>query len=109
MGIKDMVIGAVLIYILGSSIIKGVMYPEQVSSTQRYHLMNELNRGDEQAIEYYRDRYIARDVYLFDGDLSFSLFVEKYGIINVDSVYRQYKASGKSLDDFVMDWKVFNK
>lgn len=78
---------------------------EKYDSVARYQLMLDLERGDEEAEEYYYDNYISDDVYLFDGDISFNMFAEKYNIIDKDSVYQDYKDSGLTLNQFVKEYK----
>ena len=78
---------------------------EKYDSVARYQLMLDLERGDEEAEEYYKDNYISDDLYLFDGDISFNMFAEKYNIIDKDSVYQDYKESGLSLNDYVKEYK----
>lgn len=78
---------------------------EKYDSVARYQLMLDLERGDEKAREYYQDNYINDDLYLFDGDISFDMFADKYGIADKDSVYQQYKNSGLTLNQFVKKYK----
>ena len=42
-------------------------YPEQYMTTWKYQLEKDLRNGDERAIEYYNNRYVANGKYLF-GD-----------------------------------------
>lgn len=78
---------------------------EKYDSVARYQLMLDLEKGDEEAEEYYKDNYIKDDLYLFDGDISFNMFAEKYNIIDKDSVYQDYKNSGLTLNQFVREYK----
>ena len=78
---------------------------EKYDSVARYQLMLDLERGDEKAKEYYQDNYINDDLYLFDGDISFDMFADKYGITDKDSVYQEYKNSGLTLNQFVKEYK----
>lgn len=78
---------------------------EKYDSVARYQLMLDLERGDEKAREYYIDNYISDDIYLFDGDISFNMFADKYNITDKDSVYQEYKNSGLSLNQFVKEYK----
>lgn len=78
---------------------------EKYDSVARYQLMLDLERGDEEAEEYYYDNYVKDDLYLFDGDISFNMFAEKYNIIDKDTVYQEYKNSGLTLNQFVKEYK----
>lgn len=78
---------------------------EKYDSVARYQLMLDLEQGDTEAIEYYKDNYIKDDLYLFDGDISFDMFAEKYNIIDKDTVYQDYKESGLSLNNYVKEYK----
>ena len=78
---------------------------EKYDSVARYQLMLDLERGDEKAKEYYQDNYINDDLYLFDGDISFDMFADKYNIIDKDNVYQEYKNSGLTLNQFVKEYK----
>lgn len=42
-------------------------YPEQYMTTWKYQLKNRLAKGNEEALKYYNDRYVANGKYLF-GD-----------------------------------------
>lgn len=42
-------------------------YPEQYMTTWKYQLRNDLAKGNQEALEYYNDRYVANGKYLF-GD-----------------------------------------
>lgn len=78
---------------------------EKYDSVARYQLMLDLEKGDEEAEEYYYNNYVKDDLYLFDGDISFNMFVEKYNIIDKDTIYQDYKESGLSLNDYVKEYK----
>lgn len=78
---------------------------EKYDSVARYQLMLDLEKGDEEAEEYYYNNYVKDDLYLFDGDISFNMFAEKYNIIDKDTVYQDYKESGLSLNDYVKEYK----
>ena len=93
---------AILIIIFVADMFK---HYEKYDSVARYQLMLDLERGDTEAIEYYKDNYISDDLYLFDGDISFNMFAEKYNIIDKDSVYQDYKESGLSLHQFAKEYK----
>lgn len=93
---------AILIIIFVADMFK---HYEKYDSVARYQLMLDLERGDTEAIEYYKDNYISDDLYLFDGDISFDMFAEKYNIIDKDTVYQDYKNSGLSLNDYVKEYK----
>jgi hypothetical protein len=41
---------------------------ELYSTTSRYQLKNDLDAGNEMAIEYYEDMYTSRGIYLFDEE-----------------------------------------
>ena len=43
-----------------------ISYPEMFSTTLKYQLKNDLKRGDELAIEYYQNTYVANGIELFD-------------------------------------------
>lgn len=78
---------------------------ERYDSVARYRLMLDLEKGNKEAEEYYQDNYIKDDLYLFDGDISFNMFAEKYNISNKDAVYQDYKDSGLSLNEYVKEYK----
>ena len=42
-------------------------YPEQYVTTWRYQLESDLAKGNQDAIEYYNDTYVANGKYLFGG------------------------------------------
>lgn len=75
---------------------------EKYSTTARYHLMLDLNAGDKTALEYYKKNYTDNDIYLYNGNISFSLFAENNNISNneYDILYNEYKNSGLTLQQF---------
>lgn len=93
---------AILIIIFIADMFK---HYEKYDSVAKHQLMLDLERGDEEAEEYYYDNYVKDDLYLFDGDISFNMFAEKYNIIDRDTVYQDYKESGLSLHQFVKEYK----
>lgn len=78
---------------------------EKYDSVARYQLMLDLEKGDEEAEEYYYNNYVKDDLYLFDGDISFNMFADKYNITDKDNVYQEYKNSGLTLNQFVKEYK----
>lgn len=80
---------------------------EKYDSVSRYYLMLDLENGNDEALEYYKDKYISDDIYLFDGDISFDLFAEKYNIEGEEKemVKQDYKNSGLSLNGYVREYK----
>lgn len=106
---RNRVIGNLFFLVIAIIIIVFVVdmfkHYEKYDSVARYQLMLGLERGDEEAKEYYQDNYISDDIYLFDGDISFNMFADKYNITDKDSVYQKYKNSGLSLHQFVKEYK----
>ena len=45
-----------------------VNYPEQYITTWKYHLENDLAKGNKDAVEYYNDTYVANGKRLFGDD-----------------------------------------
>lgn len=43
-----------------------IRFPEAYSTTWKYQLRNDINRGDKHAIDYYNNHYIAQGKILFD-------------------------------------------
>ena len=56
---------AILLTIL---VIDFVRFPEWYMPTWKYQLKNDINKGDEVAIEYYERNYVANDRILFEGE-----------------------------------------
>lgn len=81
---------------------------EKYDTVARYHLMLDLEKGDKEALEYYKDNYINEDIYLYDGNISFKLFAEKYNLSEEEkeTIYKEYKASDLSLNKFVKEYKA---
>jgi len=62
---------ALSLVILLLTAIHVTQYPEIYSTTAKYHLHNDLLKGDHQAIKYYYDTYVSTGKELFnDIDLS---------------------------------------
>ena len=79
-----------------------ILHIEKYSTTARYHLMLDLNSGDTDALAYYKANYTDKGIYLYDGDISFNLFVDTEDITDNEyqSVYNEYKNSGLTLQQF---------
>lgn len=67
-------------------------YPEIHFINDRYYLRDQIDRGDAEAIEYYLERYISVDKYLFDGPFTINACCEKYDL-DVDLVTYEFKNS----------------
>lgn len=63
---------------------------EMFDSISLNNLRGELNNGDKEAIEYYKENFIARNNYVFDGPLTIRLMAEQYGL-DYAEVMQQYK------------------
>lgn len=79
-----------------------ILHIEKYSTTAKYHLMLDLNSGDKEALEYYKTNYTDKGIYLYNGDISFNLFVDTEDIMDSEyqSVYNKYKNSGLTLQQF---------
>lgn len=67
--IKEIAILAVIIALIGTMIYYAVdfmRFPEQYATTLKYKLQLDIENGNEKAIEYYNDTYIANGRVLFD-------------------------------------------
>ena len=40
-------------------------YPEKYKTIQKYHLLNDINSGNAEAIKYYNNNYLSKGVYLY--------------------------------------------
>ncbi len=61
-------IATIVVVIIGICyLISDAMYPELTSTTLKKNLKYDLANGNQKAIEYYNDRYVANGKYLF-GD-----------------------------------------
>lgn len=60
------VLAVVLVGLLAALLTSFVSQPERYLSTWRYQLKNDIARGDEAAIEYYEENYLAKGIYLFN-------------------------------------------
>jgi len=106
--VKTIVTGIVIfiaIIIAGTLLIQHVDNNiEMYSSVSRYHFMQDLNNNDSEAIERYKNHYIANDKYLFDGPLTIGLMAQKYGI-DSNELYNIYVESGyESAQEFFEDY-----
>ena len=63
-GLKTLAI-LVLVALLAFLLTSFVNQPERYLSTWRYQLQNDIERGNEDAIEYYEDNYLSKGIYLF--------------------------------------------
>ena len=79
-------------------------YPETYSSTMANSLRIDLENGDEEAINAYKEKYIARNEYLFDGPMTIEFMAEKYGL-DSKVLYEIYTSSEyESAQEFYEDY-----
>ena len=76
-----------------------IQHPERYNTHTRNDLREDLDAGDVEAIEYYKSEYIADDVYLYSGPITFKLMCEKYGL-DFDTIYELYKDTDMSAQQF---------
>lgn len=77
--------------------------PEIYSSTMRADLLRGLESNDPEMLEYYKIAYIDKNIYLFDGPLTFKLMCEKYDL-DVKLYTTLYdEAEYTSIQDFYND------
>ena len=69
-----------------------VKYPEEYSTISRTSLLNRINDGNQEAIEYYITHYIDRDVYLYNGPLTLRLCAERHSF-DFDTIYNDFNDS----------------
>lgn len=74
-------------------------YPEDYDSIAYASFMRDLEHGDEHAMEYYKENYIANDRYLFDGAITMRLMCEKYNL-DFDMTYELYKNTDMTAQQF---------
>lgn len=101
------IISILIVVVMIVVLIDAFKHYERYDTVAKYHLMLDLEKGDDEALEYYKDKYISDDIYLFDGDISFNLFAEKYNIKGEekDRVKQDYKNSGLTLNEYVKEYK----
>lgn len=64
---KRNIVVAVLVFAgIGCLMVDMVRFPECYITTWKYQLKNDINRGDEVAIEYYNRVYVENDRILFE-------------------------------------------
>ena len=73
---------------------------ECYNSVARKQLQMDVNKGDEDAIKFYRDNYIHRDIYLFDGPMTIELMANRH---SMDADYLQ-TAFDESGYEHIQDW-----
>lgn len=73
---------------------------ERFDSVARKQLMLDINKGDKEAIAFYRDNYINRDIYLFDGNFTLEMMANRHGL-DVEALKESYEESGYThIQDF---------
>jgi len=77
--IKNIFIFAIIAMIITTSTIYFFNNIERFSSTEENALRLALNKRDPLAIERYQ-YYIDKDVYLFDGPITFEMMADKYNL-----------------------------
>jgi hypothetical protein len=80
-----------------------VRFPEAYMTINASQLRNDLNNGDEEAIEYYYENYILNDKYIFDGPTTLNLVARRYNIS--EDLYAVYSANNyTSVNKFIKDY-----
>ena len=67
--IKAVMTGAITIIIsvfITLQVVNVIRFPEKYFTTWKYQLKNDISNGNEAAIRYYNNNYIAKGVILFD-------------------------------------------
>lgn len=91
---------AITIIVMGLAVAKTMKYPETISAHSIHDFMIELESGNEERLEDYRDRYIENDYYLFNGDITFRLMCEKYDLDIEMMKYMYEKSEYESIQSF---------
>ena len=87
----SIVLLVIVIAIVSMSIVSMAhRYPDTVT---KYHLMLELENGNEETMEYYKTTYIDEHIYLFNGDITLRLMAEQFNI-DTDTLKTFYKSTG---------------
>jgi len=73
---------------------------ECYDSVARKQLQNDINNGDKEAITFYRDNYINRDIYLFDGYHTIAMLAARHGL-DVEATQEAFDNSGYT---HIQDW-----
>ena len=97
--IAKVLIGIILIIVSFAVIIDGIRYPECYMAHARSDFMNDIESGDADAIERYRDKFIEPDRYIYDGPITIKMMCEKYEL-DYESVWTLYKKSNMTAQDF---------
>lgn len=79
--------------------IETLMMPELCFTTFKNDLRIQCNAGNVECIMRYKDVYISKDKYIFNGPLTIRLMAEKYGL-DYDDLYYEYSTSGLSAQKF---------
>ncbi|MBS5858057.1 MAG: hypothetical protein KIC60_06190 [Clostridium sp.] len=64
--ISTTVITIILTVIMIFMSIELIQYPEKYLTTWRYQLQQKVNSGDQEAIDYYQETYLNRNITLWD-------------------------------------------
>lgn len=64
--ITTLVVSIVLVVLLAIMMVELVNYPEKYLSTWRYQLYQEIQAGDQEAIEYYQKNYLDKGIELWE-------------------------------------------
>ncbi len=64
--ISTIVITIILTVIMIFMSIELIQYPEKYLTTWRYQLQQKVNSGDQEAIDYYQETYLNRNITLWD-------------------------------------------
>ena len=92
-----------IIIAVAPAIIDRINAPELYSSTMKADLLRGLEANNQEMLEYYKEAYIEKDIYLFNGPLTFNLMCEKYEL-DVELYTALYDdAEYSSIQDFYND------
>lgn len=63
---STLILSIVLIILFSIMSIELIQYPEKYLTTWRYQLQQKVNSGDQEAIDYYQETYLNRNITLWD-------------------------------------------
>jgi hypothetical protein len=91
-----------IVLLLAYVVVDFIRFPLSYDSVGAYQLKQDVEKGNQYSVNYYRTLYVNQGKYLFNGPITFRLICDKHDVETEKclALYSQYKSSKLSLETF---------